>query len=114
MKKILLVLTVILLLASCSKSQTRPYQGEQFAATNPVQVEVLNSFPSRPHLKIGTISVRKYKPGFGEPTVVDAHELLKNAGGELGANAVVVINSNSTEQRQIIVEAEAIRYSGDR
>jgi hypothetical protein len=69
------------------------------------------SEPDRAFDKIGAVSVKQYKPGFGDPTVVDAHDRLKEAGAELGADAVIVTSSRSTGERVIVVEGEAIKFS---
>lgn len=97
-------------LAGCSKQQVRPYGIGTCPVASPSAVQVLYSFPVGPHTKVGSVSVRHYQPGFGDPTVEDARERLQESGHELGAEAVVVTNSNTTGNRQIQISAEAICF----
>lgn len=110
MARLMILGLALAVLAGCAAApQVRNY-GEQYPPTLPGEVEIFYSFPEREHVKIGAIDVEKYKPGFSDPSVYDAHEKIKEAGASLGAHAVVVINSHSTGERVIQVTAEAIRW----
>jgi len=104
-----LAVVIVTMLAACGGTQVRQY-GEHYAQTRPSQVEVFYSFPHEDHIKIGAVDVKRYKPGFSKPTVYDAVEKLQEAGAELGAHAVVVIDSQNIDDRVIRVTAEAIRW----
>lgn len=73
-------------------------------------VAILYSYPTRPYDVIGIVSAKRYKPGWTDPTVSDAIPQLRAAGAQLGADAVVVRDSRSNNDRHTVVEAEAIRY----
>jgi hypothetical protein len=79
--------------------------------TDPTHVVVLMAEPSRTFVRIGAVSVKRYKPGFSDPSVIDAEEQLKEAGADLGADAVVVKSSRNNDGRIIYVDGEAIRYT---
>jgi len=98
-------------LLGCSGHQTRSYEniGDRHVTT-PDQVMVLMSNPDRAFVKLGAVSVKRWKPGFTDPSIVDAEGQLKAAGAELGADAVVV-HSSHAEARIVYVDGEAIRYT---
>ncbi|RFF26959.1 hypothetical protein DZK25_10170 [Wenzhouxiangella sp. 15181] len=104
-----LAVILIATLTACGGTQVRPY-GEHYSPTLPGEVEVFYSFPHEEHNKIGAVDVKRYKPGFSKPTVYDAVEKLQEAGAELGAHAVVVVDSQNIDDRVIRVTAEAIRW----
>lgn len=105
-----MILGVALVLVGCASGPEVRSYGENYEPTLPGEVEIFYSFPDREHVKIGAIDVEKYKPGFSDPSVRDAHEEIKEAGASLGAHGVVVINSHSTGERVIQVTGEAIRW----
>jgi hypothetical protein len=70
------------------------------------------SEPAKPFTKLGAVSVKKYKPGWTEPSVMDAEDQLKQAAAELGADAVIVRSTRNEGGSKIIyVDGEAIRYT---
>ena len=89
-------------LAACSGYQVTRVDGHA--------VDVLYSPPARQYAVIGTVSAKRYKPGWSDPTVSDAVPELRAAGSEVGADAVIIRSSQSNGMRTITVEAEAIRY----
>lgn len=106
-----LVVALIAMLTACGGPQVRHY-GEHYPPTLPDEVEVFYSFPHEEHTKIGAVDVKRYKFGFSKPTVYDAVEKLQKAGAELGAHAVVVVDSQNIDDRVIRVTGEAIRWPG--
>jgi len=114
----LLFSAVLLALTGCSGYQVHPYthstsaEGGQLRprVTAAPLVDVLYAPPSRPYVSIGNVSATRYKPGFTDPTVSDAIGQLQEAGGAIGADAVIVRSSRTLNDRHIVVEAEAIRY----
>lgn len=107
-----LIAALFVALTACTGHEVRPYQAGNIAKTAPGSVVVLMSDPSRPFSKLGMVSVKKYKAGWSDPTVVDAQEELQKAGADLGADAVIVRNTRSGENRVVYVDAEAIKYTG--
>ena len=100
-------------LASCSTYQVHSNlpTGTAIAPTNASQVQVLYSPPQRPYESIGIVSAKRYKPGWTDPSVSDAIPQLQAAGAQVGANAVIVRSDRALNDRHIVVEAEAIRYT---
>jgi hypothetical protein len=72
---------------------------------------VLFSPPQRAYTSIGIVSAKRYKPGWTDPSVSDAIPELQAAGAQLGADAVIVRSDRALNDRHIVVEAEAIRYT---
>lgn len=101
---------LLVTVSACSTQSVRPY-GESLDPTEPSEVIVLYSFPDRIHTKVGGVTIRHYQPGFADPTVEDALDKLQNAGSELGADAVVIIETQTGGDRTILIRAEGIRYS---
>lgn len=75
-------------------------------------VEILYTAPQRAYITLGIVSAKKYKPGFSDPTVADAMPQLQNAARQLGADAIIVGNSQQGNgNRFVTVEAQAIKYN---
>lgn len=94
----------VLNLSACSSYQVVRVDGPDQG------VDVLYSAPTRQYEVIGTVSAKRYKPGWTDPTVSDALPQLKAAGKDVGADAVIVRHTTKDGSRHIVVEAEAIRY----
>lgn len=108
--RLLSVAVLFGLLAACSTTQVTPVGDRDPSG----QVDVYFSQPPRPFTVIGVVSAKRYKPGFTDPTVSDAIPQLRRAGAEVGADAVIVRSSRVLNDRHIVVEAEAIRYTDRR
>lgn len=108
--RIFLVLAWLLLLAGCSSSQVVPTTNS-VPGTRSGQIDVLYSTPQRPYRTVGSVSATRYKPGWTDPTVTDALPELREAAAKVGADAVIVRASRSNNDRHIVVEGEAIRYT---
>ena len=108
-------LVACLLVAGCSTTQvySNAPAGVLPGTNTTGQVAILYSYPTRPYDVIGIVSAKRYKPGWTDPTVSDAIPQLREAGAQLGADAVVVRGSRSNNDRHTVVEAEAIRYLDD-
>lgn len=107
-----LLVAAILGLTACSSTQIYNNQpvGTPISAPASGVVQVLYSYPTRPYVVIGVVSAKRYKPGWTDPTVSDAIPQLREAGLQLGADAVVVRSSRSNNDRHTVVEAEAVKY----
>lgn len=103
------MLFLAIAVSACGTQSIRPY-AENLVETEPSEVIVLYSFPDRIFTKIGAVTIRHYQPGFADPTVEDALEKLQNAGAQLGANALVVIDTQTGGDRTILIRAEGILY----
>ena len=106
----LLIFACVALLAACSSYQVVPTTNS-VPGTRSGQVDVLYSTPQRPYQSVGTVSATRYKPGWTDPTVSDALPELRAAAAKVGADAVIVRSSRSNNDRHIVVEGEAIRYT---
>lgn len=104
-------LLAMLALAGCTTTQVTPVHNYA-AGTHTGQVDVLYTPPNRPYKTVAFVSAKKYKPGFSDPTVSDAIPEMQAAGMGVGADAVIVRDSNGQSGRRIIVvECEAIKYT---
>ena len=112
MKVIFLAAALATLAGACSSTQvySNAPAGVAPGTNSSGSVAVLYSYPTRPYDVIGVVSAKRYKPGWTDPTVSDAIPQLRQAGAQLGADAVVVRSSRSNNDRHTVVEAEAIRY----
>ncbi|MEP6908261.1 MAG: hypothetical protein ABI858_09815 [Pseudoxanthomonas sp.] len=106
----LLAATCGILLAGCSSYQVVPTTNS-VPGTRSGQVDVLYSTPPRPYISVGTVSATRYKPGWTDPSVSDALPELRAAAAKVNADAVIVRSSRSNNDRHIVVEGEAIRYT---
>lgn len=69
-------------------TRIQPYLGgPTFPPTDPAHVEILRSEPVRPLYRLGEVFV---EPS-GDPTVAQYEQALREAGAQMGANAVVVV-----------------------
>lgn len=101
-------LILVGLLAGCSTTQIYRNAPTGLAGNS---VQVLYSTPQRAYESLGIVSAKKYKPGWSDPTVADAIPQLQAAASQLGADAMIVHQSqDSSGARFIRVEAEAIRF----
>ncbi|GAB3733925.1 hypothetical protein GCM10028862_16670 [Luteimonas pelagia] len=69
------------------------------------------SAPQRPYESLGIVSAKRYKPGWSDPTVADSIPQLREAAAQLGADGVIVLQSQVAQSRTVNVEAEAIRFT---
>lgn len=104
------ILALAALLTGCSTTQVTPTTNSA-PGVRSGQVDVLYSPPQRPYQSIGIVSAKKYKPGWTDPTASDAVPQLRAAGAQLGADAVIVRSSRSNNDRHVVVEGEAIKYT---
>ena len=101
-------LAFCLAIAGCSTTQIYRNPSSDLAGG----VQVLYSTPQRAYESLGIVSAKRYKPGWSDPTVADAVPQLQSAAQQLGADAIVVHQSqDGSGNRFIRVEAEAIRYT---
>lgn len=110
MKTIAASIITIALLSGCTTYKVHRNDATPYAATQAGSVQILYSKPDRPHQSIGIVSAKKYRPGWTDPTVADAIPQLQAAGAEIGADAIIVMQSRSANDRHVIVEGEAIKF----
>lgn len=108
MRKVLSIAAMALLVTGCSSTQI--YHNPQGTSGG---VAVLYTTPTRPYNSLGVISAKKYKPGWSDPTVGDAIPQLVQAAASMGADAVILRQSEDAamQDRFIRVEGEAIKYA---
>ncbi len=117
--KYFLITLLIISTSACTTVQTHSYSnapvvndmyknGQKSYIDN---VQILYSEPRSNYESIGVFSIKKYKPGFSEPSVSDAFDELKEAGKKLGASAVIIRNVHPHYgTRFTTIEGEAIRW----
>ena len=82
------------LLAGCNTValNSTAYLGTpNFPPTDPASVEILQTAPTRPHLRLGEITA---EPS-GNPTKQEIEKKLQVAAAKMGANAVVVVSDRT-------------------
>jgi len=109
--KSLLGIALVCALAGCSTYQAHSNLPTPYAPTNASQVQILYSPPQRAYTSIGIVSANRYKPGWTDPTVSDAIPQLQAAGAEIGADAIIVRNDQRLNDRHVVVEGEAIKFT---
>lgn len=98
-------------IAACSTYQVHSNMEGTLPPTTAAHVQVLYSPPQSAYESIGIVSATRYKPGWTDPTVADAVPQLQAAGAALGADAVIIHSERSHNDRHVVVEAEAIRFT---
>lgn len=109
--KILFGIVLVGALSGCSTYQAHSNMVTPYAPTNASRVQVLYSPPQQPYESIGIVSAKRYKPGWTDPTISDAIPQLQAAGAEIGADAVIVRNDQRMNDRHVVVEGEAIKFT---
>lgn len=75
--------------ATVNASSTQYVGAPRFPPTDPARVAILRSEPTRPHVRLGEIAIdASVDPA---PSVEQVEQKLKVDGGQLGADAVVVV-----------------------
>ena len=85
---------IVLLLAGCntvSLNSTAYLGTPNFPPTDPASVEILQTAPTRPHIRLGEITA---EPS-GNPTKQEIEKKLQVAAAKMGANAVVVVSDRT-------------------
>ena len=86
-----LAATALLVSTGCQTVSTSSIQYigvPQFAPTDPTQVQILRSEPTRPHIRLGEVQA---EPSTESVDVTKIETALKQAAAKLGANAAVVV-----------------------
>lgn len=109
MKRMCIVVLAIAL-QGCTTTQISRNPGQGYAPTQSSQIAILYSAPKREYESLGIVSAKRYKPGWTDPTVADAVPQLRAAAAQLGADAVIVLQSSNSQSRNVNVEGEAIKY----
>ena len=90
LKRMFLPVIVLSFLAGCSMVtvESQRYLGvPTYAPTNPAQVEILRTEPTRPHVRLGEISLEPQD----HPSVAEIEEKLRTAAAKMGADAAVIV-----------------------
>ena len=90
LKRMGLPLIFLSLLAGCSMVtvESQRYLGvPTYASTDPSTVEILQTVPTRPNVRLGEISLEPQ----GKPPVSEIEEKLRTAAAKMGANAAVIV-----------------------
>jgi hypothetical protein len=89
-----------LLLTGCNTVSITSHQylgGQTFAATNPAQVEILRTAPTRPHVRLGEVQA---EPSGNSVDNAKIEQALQKAAAKMGANAVVIV----VDRTQVVAE----------
>ena len=90
LKRMFLPVIFLSFLAGCSMVtvESQRYLGvPTYAPTNPAQVEILRTEPTRPHVRLGEISLEPQD----HPPVAEIEDKLRTAAAKMGANAAVIV-----------------------
>ena len=85
------VAAVLLLGAGCqtvSTSYTQDIGAPKYPPTNPANVQILRTVPTRPHVRLGEV---RAEPATTSVDVTKIETALRNAAAKLGADAAVVV-----------------------
>jgi len=85
---------VLALLTGCntiSVNSTAYLGTPNFSPTDPASIEILQTAPTRPHLRLGEITA---EPS-GNPTKQKIEQKLQVAAAKMGANAVVIVSDRT-------------------
>jgi len=87
-----IMLALLAAAPGCVKVQSRQYIGvEAFPPTQPDSVEILRTAPTKPHVRLGEITVEP-QPSTKVATI---EEKFRAAGAKMGANAVVIVSDRT-------------------
>ncbi len=81
----------LLLVTGCqsvSTSHTQEIGGPRFAPSNPAQVQILRTEPTRPHVRLGEV---RAEPSSENVDVSKIEDAIRNEAAKLGADAAVVV-----------------------
>jgi hypothetical protein len=87
----LAVISVLLFTTGCqtvSTSTKEALGGPKFPPSDPAQVQILHTEPTRPHVRLGEI---RAEPSTESVPAVKIEDALRTAAAKLGADAAVVV-----------------------
>lgn len=90
-----LTVTTLFFVTGCqtvSITSNQEIGGPTFQPTNPAQVEVLRTAPSKPNVRLGEV---RAEPSDESVPAAKIEEALRKAGAKMGANAVVVVSDTT-------------------
>jgi hypothetical protein len=88
---VILAAAALLVVTGCqtvSTSNTQYIGVQQFAPSDPMQVQILRTEPTRPHIKLGEV---RAEPSSESVDVTKIETALKKAAAKMGADAAVVV-----------------------
>jgi len=86
-----LALAGILFLTGCKTVSTSTKQylgGPTYPPSNPANIEILRTQPTRPHVRLGEVQAEPSSDSVGAPQIEEA---IRKAAAKLGADAVVIV-----------------------
>jgi ABC-type uncharacterized transport system auxiliary subunit len=93
---LLALLAMAVLLAGCKTVSVSSFQyvgGPNYAPTDPSQIQILRTPPTRPHVRLGEVRAVPSSDNVGGQKI---EQSLRQAAAKMGANAVVIV-SDSTQ-----------------
>jgi hypothetical protein len=95
-------IATLFLLTGCNtiQVQSTAYLGTPtYPPTDPVTVQILQTAPTQPNVRLGEITV---EPS-GTPTKAEIQQKLQVAAAKMGANAVVIVSDKTQIMGDIVV-----------
>jgi hypothetical protein len=104
--KTLAVVLVFLALVGCATVDVTKTAKGAYNATNPNDVEVLMTRPTRPFVELGTVTVT----GYDKRDVAEMHNAIRAKVAPLGANAAI-LTSQGIQGSKMWAMGVAIRWT---
>lgn len=71
-----------------STTNTQYIGGPVYAATDPAQIQILRTMPTRPNVRLGEVRAEPSSDSVGVPQIEEA---LRKSAAKMGADAVVIV-----------------------
>ena len=91
----LAALTGLMVVTGCKTVSTSSHQflgGPIYPSTDPAQVQILRTEPTRPHVQLGQVQAQ---PSSSSVANAQIEQALQKAAAKMGANAVVIVQDTT-------------------
>ena len=92
--------------AGCAVTDVTKTAKGHYDSTNPNDVDIVFTRPSKPYIELGSVSAAKFQPG----QTATMHNAFREKAAALGANAVIILNSGFDNNGLLWATGVAIRY----
>ena len=104
--KITVLLLGAALFAGCVTTDVTKTGKGHLDPTDPNNVEILMTKPSREFVELGAVSAAKFKPN----QTAKMHNALRNKSAALGADAVIILNSGIDQKAHLWATGVAVHF----
>lgn len=104
--KLLSITSLAAFFMGCATVDVTKTAKGSFKATNPNEVEILQTRPDRSFIELGSISAAKIPP----KKTAKMHNALRAKSAPLGADAVIILNSGIDDDGDLWATGVAIQY----